>query len=115
MFIDFLKDCIYFTFRERGREGEREGEKHRCARDTSISCLSHNQTEDVAHNPGMCPGWELNWQPFSSQAGAQSTEPQQPGLFIRERETERQRDRERERERERETSIAAPDIQAPMG
>ena len=23
---------------------------------------------DLAHNPGMCPDWELNWQPFGSQA-----------------------------------------------
>ena len=21
--------------------------------------------EDLAHNPGICPDWELNWQPFS--------------------------------------------------
>ena len=24
-------------------------------------------TGDLAHNPGMCPDWELNWQPFGSQ------------------------------------------------
>ena len=36
---------------------------------------------DLACNPGMCPNWDLNWRPFDSQAGAQSTEPQQPGLF----------------------------------
>ena len=28
----------------------------------------------------MCPDWGSNWQPFSSQAGTQSTEPHQPGL-----------------------------------
>ena len=28
-----------FTFRKRGREGEREGEKYQCERETSISCL----------------------------------------------------------------------------
>ena len=27
-FLYFLKDCIYF--RQRGREGEREGEKYQC-------------------------------------------------------------------------------------
>ena len=26
----FIKDFIYFNFRQRGREGEREGEKHQC-------------------------------------------------------------------------------------
>ena len=35
----FLK--ILFTFREKGRKGESEGEKHQCARDTSTGCLSH--------------------------------------------------------------------------
>ena len=34
---------------------------------------------DLAHNPGMYPDWESNWQPFGSQAGAQSIEPHQPG------------------------------------
>ena len=33
-------------------------------------------TGDLAHNLGMCLHWESNWQPFCSQAGAQSTEPQ---------------------------------------
>ena len=52
----FLRFCL-FIFRERRREGEREGEKHR------------------AHNPGMCPDRDSNQQPFCSQAGAQFTEP----------------------------------------
>ena len=34
---------------------------------------------DLARNPGMRPDWEANWQPLGSQAGAQSTEPHQPG------------------------------------
>ena len=53
----FFKDFIYvFIFRERGREGEREGEKHQCV------LASHTPpTEDLAHNPGMCLNWELNW------------------------------------------------------
>ena len=37
-FCFFFK--ILFIYRERGREGEIEGEKHRCVRDTLISCLS---------------------------------------------------------------------------
>ena len=36
-------------------------------------------TEDLACNPGMCSDWELNRQPFGSQASTQSTEPHQPG------------------------------------
>ena len=30
-------------------------------------------TGDLACNPGMCPDWELNQQPFGLQAGAQNT------------------------------------------
>ena len=34
-------------------------------------------TGDLASNPGMYPDWELNQRPFGSQAGTQSTEPDQ--------------------------------------
>ena len=64
-----------FIFRERGREGEREGEKHSCVVASNMPC-----TGDTAHNPGLCPDWELNWRPFSSQASTQSTEPHQQRL-----------------------------------
>ena len=37
-------------------------------------------TRDLAHNPSMCPDWELNWQPFGSHVGTQTTKPHQPGL-----------------------------------
>ena len=46
----FLKK-ILFICRERGREGEKEGEKHWCVRDTLISCLLHTPTGDLACNP----------------------------------------------------------------
>ena len=39
-------------------------------------------TGDLAYNPGMCPDWELNRQPFGSQSGAQSTEVHQPGQLV---------------------------------
>ena len=68
----FLKK-ILFIFRERGKEGEREGDKHQCV---IASCVS--PTGDLAHNPGMCPDWELNQRPFGLQAGAQSTETHKP-------------------------------------
>ena len=57
-----------------GREVEREREKHQSA---VTSCLP--PSGDRAPNPGMCPDWESNQRPFASQAGTQSTEPQQPG------------------------------------
>ena len=77
----FLKIYL-FTFRERGREGEREGEKQQCARDTLMGCLLHAPTGDLAHNLGTCPDLESNCRPLGSQAGAQPTEPHQPGLQL---------------------------------
>ena len=38
-FLSF-KNILFIYFREMGREGEREEEKHQCARDTSIGCFS---------------------------------------------------------------------------
>ena len=75
-----VQNCIFkrfylFIFREKGGEGEREGEKHRCV---VASCVL--PAADLAHNPGMCPDWESNQQPFSLQAVIQSTEPHQLGL-----------------------------------
>ena len=65
-----------FIFTERGREGEREGEKRQCV------VVSHAPpTGELARNPGLCPDWESNRQCLGSQANAQSTEPHQPGLF----------------------------------
>ena len=63
-------------FRERGK-GRREGEKDQCV------VASHMPpTWDLAHNPGMCPYWESNQQPFGSQARAQSAELHQPGQYL---------------------------------
>ena len=46
----FLKIFIYlFLDRKRKRETSMHG------------CLLHAPTGDLAHNPGMCPDWELNW------------------------------------------------------
>ena len=70
----FFKDFIY-SFLERGKRGEIEGEKHKRV------VVSHApSTGDLACNPGMCPDWELIRQPLGLQAGTQSTEPHQAGL-----------------------------------
>ena len=58
-------------------EGEREGERHQ-----SVVASRTPPTEDLACNPSMCPDWESDQQPFDSQAGTQSTEPHQLGLFF---------------------------------
>ena len=68
------KDFIYLLL-ERGEGREKETKMSTCG------CLSYaGATGDLARSPGLCPDWELNWQPFGSQAGTQSTEPHQPGL-----------------------------------
>ena len=71
-----LKRFYLSIFRQRRREEEREGKKYRCV---VASCAP--ATGDLAHNPGMCPNWELNRRSFGLQTGAQSTEPHQPGTF----------------------------------
>ena len=70
--IYIFKDFIYLFLEK--REG-REGEKHQ-----RVVASRAPPTGDLACNPGMCPDWESNWQPFGSQACTQSTEPYQPGL-----------------------------------
>ena len=66
----FYKRFYLFIFRERRREGEREGKKHQC-----VVAFQVPHTGDLAHNPGMCPDWGSNQWPFGSHASAQSTEP----------------------------------------
>ena len=59
-------------FRDKGREGEREEEKHQCERETSVSCcLYAPPTGDQTLNPGMCSNWESNQRPFSLWNDAQ--------------------------------------------
>ena len=71
----FFKSFYLFIFRERGREGEKEGEKLRC-----VVVSRMPPSGDLSRNSGMCPDWELNQQPFGLQARTQCTELHQPGL-----------------------------------
>ena len=78
MHLPFFKKGFYlFIFIEREREKEREGEKHH-----SVAASRTTPTEDLVHNPDMCPDWESNQQRFGSPASTQSTEPHQPGLHF---------------------------------
>ena len=79
---NLVKDLIFFLnvyvfiFRGEGKEKERE-------RNINVQLpLMHPPTRDLAHNPGMCPDWESNQQPFGLQGHPQSTEPHQPGLKV---------------------------------
>ena len=57
--LTFFKEILCIYFLERGERREKEGEKHQCARDTSVA--SHTPPAgDLARNPGMCPDWESN-------------------------------------------------------
>ena len=76
LFLFFINLFLFIYFLERGKEGEREGEKHQCV------VPSHTPpTGDLACNQGMCPDWESNGQHRGSQAYSQSTELHQPGLI----------------------------------
>ena len=67
-----LKRFYLFIFRDKGKEGERQGEKH--VQDQSVA--SHTPpTGDLASNTGMCSDRESNLEPSSLQTSAQSTEP----------------------------------------
>ena len=70
----------FYLFLERGEGREKDRERNIDVREIHQSVASRTPPSgDLAHNPGMCPDWEWNLQPFGSQAGTQSTEPHQPG------------------------------------
>ena len=70
-FFLFLFIFYFYLFLDRRGEGESEGEKHQCV---FASCTP--STGDLTLNPGMCPDWELNQQPFALWDNAQPNEPQ---------------------------------------
>ena len=82
--VRFYQFCLFkrfylFIFRERGREGEREGEIN--VWETHQSIASHwppTRTRDMARSPGMCPDTELNCDLLVHRPHP-STEPHQPG------------------------------------
>ena len=45
-------------------------------------CLSHAPTRDLAHNPGMCPDWELNWRPLICRPVLNPLSPTSWGSFF---------------------------------
>ena len=73
----FLKKDFIYSFLERGRKGELEGERRQC-----VVASSAPLTGNLDCNPGMCPDWKSSSQCFGSQAQAQSTELHQPGPIL---------------------------------
>ena len=53
--LNILKKILFIYFRQSGREGEREGEKHQY-----VVTSRAPPTGDPARNPGMYPDWESN-------------------------------------------------------
>ena len=45
---------LYFIFRERGKKGEREGEKHRRVKETSIGCLQYEPQPGTKSTTQAC-------------------------------------------------------------
>ena len=73
-FYFFFKIPLFiFGDRGEGRKKERETLMHERQHQSVASRTP--LTGNLAHNPGMCPDWELNQRPFSLQVSAQSTEP----------------------------------------
>ena len=82
--FSFLKKVFTYLFLERGQGREKEREKYRCARDVSISYLSHAPNWGPGVQPRHVPWLEIEPVTFwfsGRQASTQSTEPYQPGLF----------------------------------
>ena len=71
----------FFFFFRKGGEREKERKRNIDMWEEHVLVASHmHPTGDLAHNPSVCSDWESNGQPFHSQAGAQPTESQEPGL-----------------------------------
>ena len=63
-FFLFLKILFIYLREREGKEKEKE-------RNTNVWLpLQHPKMGTWSHNPGMCPDWESNQQPFDSQARA---------------------------------------------
>ena len=70
----FCKKILFIL--ERGKEGERKGEKQECVVASHTPPAGH-----LARNPGMCPRLGIEPVLFDSQAGTQYNEPNQLGLY----------------------------------
>ena len=61
---------------------QREGEKHDVWEKHQLVASHMPPTGNQAHNPGMCPHWESNWQPFTLQDNVQLSHTRQGCLQL---------------------------------
>ena len=95
LLIDFLKSILLIYFLEKGEGRGKERERNSDVREKHQSVASRTSPSGVlAYNPGMCPSWESNHQPFGLRDVAQPIEPHQSGLLIDFRERNRKGKRE---------------------
>ena len=64
---------LFIYFQREGKGGRKRG------RETPMWEKNINWLGDWTYNPGMCPDWELNWQPFALRGYTQPTQPHQSG------------------------------------
>ena len=78
MIANFLKDFIYlsiYLFLDKGEGREKEKATSIWEKNINRLPLVCALTWDQARNPGMCPYWESNCQPFTLWDDTQPTEP----------------------------------------
>ena len=71
----FKKKNYSFIFRERGREGDREGEKHRCERNIHQGCLLYPDLQGPNTQPSPAPWLGMEPVTFCFAEDAQPNEP----------------------------------------
>ena len=82
-FCLYILNFFIYLLLKRGEGKEKERERNINVWEINWLAVSHTPwAGDLTRNPGVCPDWESNQWPFSLQAGAQSTEPHQPGICL---------------------------------
>ena len=79
-FNSWLLKIFIYLFLEKGREGEREGERHQC-----VVAFRTSRTGDLVRDPGICSRLGIEPATLWFSARTQSTELHQPGpkLFFK--------------------------------
>ena len=77
-----MKYLFIYFFRDRGEGKEKDMERNINVREKHRSVASCTcPTRDQTCNPGTCPDWESNLQPFTLQDNVQPPEPHWSGAI----------------------------------